>query len=141
MGQEKITTKVVPEERIVNKIYLIRGRKVILDRDLARLYEVPTKRLNEQVRRNIKRFPEEFMFQLTEEELKNWRSQIATSNKDKMGLRRRPYVFNEQGIAMLSSVLNSDRAIEVNIAGRAPLKVPYSYLRPQIATSSTLLLW
>jgi len=107
----------IPAERIEKAILLIRGQKVLLDRDLAELYGVPTKRLNEQVSRNRKRFPEDFMFQLSKEELENWRSQFATSIPfAKMGVRRRPYAFTEQGVAMLSSVLNSDRAIEVNIA-------------------------
>ena len=106
----------IPPERIVSHIYLIHGKKVMLDSDLAELYDVPTKRLNEAVKRNSKRFPEEFMFQLSKEEFENWRSQIATSNpSSRMGLRRRPYVFTEQGVAMLSSVLRSDRAIEINI--------------------------
>ena len=105
----------IPVEVIEKKIFLIRGQKVMLDRDIAEMYGVETKRLNEQVRRNTKRFPEDFMFQLSKEEFENWRSQIATSNSDKMGLRRRPYAFTENGVAMLSSVLTSDRAIEVNI--------------------------
>ena len=105
----------LPVEIIQNKIYLIRGHKVMLDRDLAELYCVETRRLNEQVKRNIKRFPSDFMFQMTREEVKNWMSQIAISKKEKMGIRRMPYVFTEQGVAMLSSVLNSDRAIQVNI--------------------------
>ncbi len=105
----------IPIERIEESIFLIRRHKVMLDRDLARLYGVDTKVLNQSVKRNIKRFPDDFMFQLSAEEFKNWRSQIVTSNKEKMGLRRRPYAFTEQGVAMLSSVLNSDRAIEVNI--------------------------
>lgn len=87
----------------------------MLDRDLAEMYGVETRRLNEQVRRNVKRFPEDFMFQLTGRELKNWMSQIATSNKVKMGLRKLPYAFTEYGVAMLSSILNSDTAIDVNI--------------------------
>src|SRR5205807_6173053 len=87
----------------------------MLDRDLAKLYEVPTKRLNEQVRRNLRRFPEDFMFQLTREEADALRSQFATSKPNRGGRRYRPYAFTEQGVAMLSSVLNSDRAIEVNI--------------------------
>jgi hypothetical protein len=107
----------IPAERIERAILLIRGHKVMLDRDLADLYQVPTKRLNEQVKRNITRFPEDFMFQLTKKEFENWRSQIATSNPAaKMGVRRRPRAFTEQCVAMLSSVLNSERAIEVNIA-------------------------
>ena len=110
-------TNVIPGERIERVILLVRGQKVLLDRDLAELYGVATKALNQAVRRNRKRFPEDFMFQLSKEELGNWRSQFVTSNSAaKMGLRRRPYAFTEHGVAMLSSVLNSDRAIEVNIA-------------------------
>lgn len=105
----------IPQERVESKILIIRGQKVMLDRDLAKLYEVPTRRLNEQVKRSMKRFPEDFMFQLTKEEMENWKSQIAISNSVKMGLRRRPYAFTEQGVAMLSSVLNSKRAIQANI--------------------------
>ena len=95
---------------------LIRRQKVILDRDLADLYAVRTKALKQAVRRNAKRFPQDFMFELTKEEFENWRSQFVTSNRDKMGLRYRPMAFTEQGVAMLSSVLKSERAIEVNIA-------------------------
>jgi hypothetical protein len=105
----------ITEETVINKIYQIRGKKVMLDRDLAEMYGVETRRLNEQVKRNEKRFPADFMFQLTEKELEDWKSQNATSNKEKMGLRKLPNVFTEQGVAMLSSVLNSDTAIEVNI--------------------------
>ena len=104
------------EETVVSKIYIIRGIKVLLDRDLAILYGIETKVLKQSVRRNLKRFPEDFMFILSESELKNWRSQFVTSNSDKKGLRYSPMAFTEQGVAMLSSVLNSDRAIEVNIA-------------------------
>jgi hypothetical protein len=86
-----------------------------VDRDLANLYGVETRVLNQAVKRNIKRFPEDFMFQMTNEELKAWKSQIVMSESDRMGLRKPPYVFTEQGVAMLSSVLNSDRAILVNI--------------------------
>jgi len=93
----------VPIERITSKIYLIRNVKVMLDRDLAELYGVETKRLKEQVRRNIERFPEDFMFELKKDELGNWRSQFATSNQDIMGLRIPPFVFTEHGILMLSS--------------------------------------
>jgi phage regulator Rha-like protein len=105
----------IPDEVVMNKIYLIRGQKVMLDRDLAVLYEVETKRLKEAVRRNIDRFPEDFMFELTKEEFTNWRTQFATSNADKMGLRVPPFAFTEHGVAMLSSVLNIERAISVNI--------------------------
>ncbi len=87
----------------------------MIDRDLAELYGVETRVLNQAVRRNIKRFPEDFMFQLSQEEFTNWKSQFVTSNKDKMGLRKKPIVFTEQGVAMLSSVLNSETAITVNI--------------------------
>jgi len=104
-----------PQIKIEDKILMIRGQHVMIDRDLAELYGVETKRLNEQVRRNIERFPEEFCFQLNKEEFTNWRSQFATSNSDKMGLRRAPYAFTEQGVAMLSAVLKSDRAIAASI--------------------------
>ncbi len=106
----------IPIERIEKSILLIRGHKVILDSDLAELYGVETKVFNQAVKRNISRFPEDFMFQMNKEELEIWRSQIVTSNPAaKMGLRRRPYVFTEHGVAMLSSVLNSERAVQVNI--------------------------
>lgn len=101
---------------IHSKILTLRGRQVMLDRDLARLYEVETKVLNQAVKRNIKRFPEDFMFQLSEDEFRNWRSQFVTSKSDRIGLRRAPYAFTEQGIYMLATVLKSDVAIEVNIA-------------------------
>jgi len=99
------------------KIFLIRDQKVMLDSDLAKLYGVTTKRLNEQIKRNKKRFPEDFAFKLTNEEDIVLKSQIATSSspKGRGGRRTLPYVFTEHGIAMLSSVLNSDRAIAVNI--------------------------
>ena len=100
---------------IPNMIYTIRGQKVMLDSDLAMLYEVTTKRLNEQVKRNITRFPNHYMFQLTEEEYLALRSQIATSKMGRGGRRYMPFVFTEQGIAMLSSVLNSEKAIQINI--------------------------
>jgi len=107
-------TKVaVPEEIIMNKIYLIREQKVMLDRDLAELYGVLTGNLNKAVKRNIKRFPEDFMFQLTKEEFDNLIFQFGTSSWG--GTRNLPYAFTEQGVAMLSGILNSDRAINVNI--------------------------
>jgi phage regulator Rha-like protein len=107
----------IPAERIEKAILLIRGHKVMLDSDLATLYGVTTKRLNEQVRRNRARFPEDFMFELTKEEADALRSQNATL-KTGRGQHRKylPYAFTEQGVAMLSSVLSSERAIEVNIA-------------------------
>ena len=101
------------QERLEKRIFVIRGKSVIIDSDLARLYEVTTKRLNEQVKRNKKRFPEDFMFKLTSEESNHLRSQFATSNQG--GRRHLPYVFTEPGVAMLSSVLNSEKAIRVNI--------------------------
>jgi len=105
-----MATDLIPIQSI---IYEIRGHRVMLDSDLAKLYEIEIKRLNESVRRNIKRFPSDFMFQLDNEEWKNLRSQIATFKSD---IRKfKPYAFTEQGVAMLSSVLNSDKAIEVNI--------------------------
>ena len=112
----KEISSIIPVERIQRCIYLMRGHKVILDSDLADLYGVTTKRLNEQVRRNIDRFPSDFMFQLTGAEAERLRSQIATSKQGREGQRYSPYVFTEQGGAMLSSVLRSKRAIEANIA-------------------------
>jgi len=106
---------IIPIERIERQILLIRGHKALLDAHLAALYGVTTKRLNEQVRRNRSRFPGDFMFQLTSEEVESLRSQLATSNQGRGGRRYAPYVFTEQGVAMLSTVLNSERAIRVNI--------------------------
>lgn len=103
-------------ESVEDRIHLIRGQKVMLDSDLAVLYGTPTFRLNEQVKRNRKRFPDDFMFQLTGAEAAALTSQIAMSNNGRGGRRTLPYAFTEQGVAMLSSVLNSERAIEVNIA-------------------------
>jgi phage regulator Rha-like protein len=105
----------IPDEVIMGKIYLIRGKKVMLDRDLAELYGIETKVLKQTVRRNINRFPSDFMFEMSSEELNDWRSHFVTSNHDKMGLRYPPFCFAEHGVLMLSSVLNSDRAIKVNI--------------------------
>jgi len=112
--QTKSKNNLIPQERIENKILLIRGIKVIIDRDLAELYGVPTFRLNEQVKRNIERFPEDFMFQLSKEEHDSLRSQFAIS-KGRGGRRYLPYVFTEQGVAMVSSVLHSPQAVQVNI--------------------------
>lgn len=105
----------IPEKNILSKIYFIRNQKVMLDRDIAKLYGVETKVLKQTVRRNITRFPKDFMFELTNNEFENWRSQFVTSNEDKRGLRYAPFAFTEQGVAMLSSILNSRVAIQVNI--------------------------
>ena len=110
-----VENSLITIEEIATKIYYIRGAKVMLDRDLAALYEVETKVLKRNVRRHIDRFPDDFMFEMTKEELQNWRRQFGTSNSDKMGLRYSPMVFTEQGVAMLSGILNSKRAIQVNI--------------------------
>ncbi|WP_316825658.1 ORF6N domain-containing protein [Pedobacter miscanthi] len=109
----KQVLSIIPDNIVVNKIYELRGLKVMLDSDLAELYGVETKRLNEQVGRNPDRFPEDFMFQLTDEEWLNLKSQNATSSWG--GRRKLPFVFTEHGILMLSSVLNSKQAIQVNI--------------------------
>jgi S-adenosylmethionine synthetase len=106
---------IIPDDTVINKIYFIRNQKVMIDRDLAMLYGVETKRLKEQVKRNLERFPEDFMFVLSKEEFQNWRSQIATSNSEKMSLRYAPMAFTEHGVLMLSSVLNSEKAIQTNI--------------------------
>lgn len=108
-------TSLIPIERIENAIYLIRGEKVMVDRDLALLYGAETKMLNRAVKRNLRRFPSDFMFQLTPDEADVLRYQIGTSNKGRGGRRYLPYVFTEQGVAMLSSVLNSERAVLVNV--------------------------
>jgi hypothetical protein len=105
----------ITDDVLLDRIYFIREQKVMLDRDLAELYGVETRILNQAVRRNIKRFPEDFMFQLTSLEFQNWVSQIVIPKKATMGLRIKPLVFTEQGVAMLSSILNSERAIQVNI--------------------------
>jgi len=112
MAAEK-SDLMIPDERIINKIYLIRDQKVMLDRDLAELYGVETKRLKEAVKRNLFRFPDDFMFELTETEYSILRSQIATSSWG--GTRYSPMAFTEHGVLMLSSVLNSKQAISVNI--------------------------
>ena len=106
---------VVSYKDIKNKIYTIRGLQVMFDRDLALLFGVENKVLNQSVKRNIGRFPSDFMFQLSKEEFENWKSQIVTSNSDKMGLRKMPYVFTEQGVSMLSAVLKSDTAVQMSI--------------------------
>jgi len=106
---------VIPAERIENRILLLRGQKVLLDAYLAALYGVTTKRLNEQVRRNRERFPEDFMFQMSAAEFEALRSQSATSNVGRGGRRYAPYVFTEHGAIMAANVLNSPRALEVSI--------------------------
>lgn len=108
-------SEIIPYKQILHRIYLFRGKKVMIDRDLAELYGVKTKVLNQAVRRNSSRFPEDFMFQLTKKELEILRSQIVTSNQYNKYIRYLPFVFTEQGVAMLSSVLQSERAIQVNI--------------------------
>ncbi|MEW5758619.1 MAG: ORF6N domain-containing protein [Candidatus Omnitrophota bacterium] len=125
-------SNLVPTEAIATKILIIRGKRVMLDSDLAVLYEVRTKRLNEQVARNKKRFPEDFMFQLTEEEADFLRSQNATSKRG--GRRYFPYVFTQEGVAMLSSVLNSERAIMVNIQ----IMRAFAQLRRMLLTNVSL---
>src|SRR6266498_434189 len=111
--QKELAT--IPVELVERRIYLIRGQKVMLDSDLAELYQVLTKNLNLAVRRNLDRFPEDFMFQLTAEEAESLRLQFATSNVGRGGRRYMPYAFTEHGVAMLSSVLNSPRAVQMNI--------------------------
>ena len=124
----------VPIEKITSRIYVIRNIKVMIDRDLAELYGVETKVLKQAVRRNIKRFPADFMFELNRTEFENWRSQFVTSKSDKMGLRYKPMAFTEQGVAMLSSVLKSDRAVQVNIQ----IMRTFTQLRKMLATHAGL---
>ncbi|OGY93197.1 MAG: DNA-binding protein [Candidatus Komeilibacteria bacterium RIFCSPLOWO2_02_FULL_48_11] len=134
MIKTKTEIAIIPSEIIESKIYLVRGQKVMVDRDLARLYSVQTKVLKQAVKRNINRFPRDFMIQLTKGEFANWRSQFVTSNKDKMGLRYPPMVFTEQGVAMLSSVLNSERAVQVNIQ----IMRTFTKIRELLATNEVL---
>jgi len=103
------------DKSIANKIHVFRDVQVITDRDLAEIYQVETRSINQAVKRNIDRFPDYYRFQLNDREFENWKSQTVMSNEDKMGLRRAPYVFTEQGIAMLSAVLHSPTAIKVSI--------------------------
>lgn len=111
---KKSNTSIIADENLLSKIYFIRGQKVMIDRDLAELYGVLTKNLNLSVKRNIERFPEDFMFQLTREEYSSLRLQIETLKRGEHS-KFLPYAFTEQGVAMLSSVLNSKQAIVVNI--------------------------
>jgi phage regulator Rha-like protein len=156
MKEEKSLVKIeIPVERIAQLIFVIRGKKVMFDKDLADIYHVPTMRLNEQVKRNIDRFPVDFMFQLTKEEYESLRWQFATSNKDPSkqltkdadrnlisqsaisswgGTRKLPLVFTEHGVAMLSSVLKSKRAVEMNIA----IIRAFIQLREMLATNKDL---
>jgi len=124
----------IADEMIVTKIYLLRGQKVMLDEDLAELYQVPTGRLNEQVKRNSARFPADFMFQLTKKEFENLKSQNATSSWG--GRRKLPYAFTEHGVLMLSSVLNSERAVSVNIQ----IMRIYTKMREMLMTNQDILL-
>ena len=121
----------------MNKIFLIRSQKVMIDRDLAELYGVETKVLKQAVRRNMERFPEDFMFVMNKKEFTTWRSQIVTSNQgDRMGLRHAPFCFTEQGATMLSCILNSQRAITVNIQ---IIRI-FTKLREMIVTHKDILL-
>ena len=124
---------IIPSEIIVSKIYIFRNKKVMLDRDLAELYGVKTMVLNQAIKRNSKRFPEDFMFQLDKNEMKSLISQIVIS-KGRGGTRKLPMVFTEQGVAMLSSVLNSDRAINVNIQ----IIRTFTKIRELLATNEAL---
>jgi len=124
----------VPVELIEKKIYLIRGHKVMLDSDLAELYGVATKVFLQAVKRNLNRFPEDFILQLNYQEVAALRSQFVTSKPGRGGRRYQPYVFTEQGVAMLSSVLNSERAVQVNIA----IMRAFVRLREMLSTNKEL---
>lgn len=130
MAEESI----IPLEIIESKIYLIRGQKVMLDSELAQLYQTSTSQLNQQVRRNIDRFPGDFMFELSDEENQGLISQIVISNVSRGGRRKLPLVFTEQGVAMLSSVLHSPRAVQVNIA----IMRTFVQLRRMLASNTDL---
>ncbi|HBH62660.1 MAG TPA: DNA-binding protein [Nitrospiraceae bacterium] len=124
--------EIIPQDVIEQKIFLIKGQKVMLDRDLAVLYGVETKILNKAVRRNIERFPRDFMFQLTKDEFDNLKFQFGTSSWG--GTRKLPLVFTENGVAMLSSVLNSKRAIQVNIQ----IMRTFTKIRTMLASNAQL---
>jgi len=126
--------ELIPLERIQNAIFLIRGEKVMIDNDLAALYGVEPKTLNQAVKRNASRFPDDFMFQLTEDEVKSLKCQTGTSSSEYGGRRYLPYVFTEQGVAMLSSVLRSERAVQVNVA----IMRAFVSLRRLLGTSEAL---
>ena len=127
-------SSLIPIEKIERAIYFIRGEKVMLDRDLAALYGVETKMLNRAVKRNLRRFPPDFMFQLSVDEASRLRYQIGTSKKGRGGRRYLPYVFTEQGVAMLSTALNSERAVLVNIE----IMRAFVKLRQMLASNSEL---
>ena len=131
------TSKLI-HSQIASKIVIIRDVQVMIDRDIAELYGVETKRLKEQVNRNSERFPEMFMFQLDNEEFAHWRSQFATSKSDQKGLRYAPYAFTEQGVAMLSAVLRSEKAIKVSIEIMNAFVQMRHYLHRNIAIASRL---
>lgn len=127
-------SSLIPVERIASRIYLLRGEKVMLDSDLAELYGVETKNLHKAAKRNQRRFPEDFMFQVTDEEGEILRFQIGTSSQEHGGRRYRPYAFTEQGVAMLSAVLRSDRAVDVSVA----IMRAFVRLRQLLATNKDL---
>lgn len=126
----------VPDEVIVSKIYLIRDQKVMIDRDLAELYGVATKILKQAVRRNIERFPKDFMFEMNKSEFESWRGENVISAEDRQGLRYAPFCFTEQGVTMLSCILNSRTAIEVNIR---VIRI-FTKLREMVLTHKDILL-
>jgi phage regulator Rha-like protein len=126
----------VPDEIIISKIFLIRGQKVMLDRDLAELYGVETRALKQAVRRNKDRFPGDFMFEMNKKEFESWRNENITSSEDKQGLRHTPFCFTEQGVTMLSCILNGSTAIEVNIR---VIRI-FTRLREMVLTHKDILL-
>lgn len=130
MPRQNTIKSIIPTERIATAIYIIRGEKVMLDSDLAALYGVTTGNLNKAVKRNEHRFPEDFMFQLTSEEHESLKFQIGIANEGRGGRRTPPYAFTEQGVAMLSSVLHTERAVEINIA----IMRTFVHLRQILAT-------
>ncbi len=138
--KKEITEFIIPEEILMNKIFLLRNQKVMLDRDLAELYGVTTGNLNKAVKRNIERFPKDFMFQLSEKEFNSLIFQIGISNpirkSGRGGTRKLPFAFTEQGVAMLSGVLTSERAVKVNIQ----IMRIYSKMRELMTTHKDLII-
>ncbi len=134
MKTGQIQQTVIPVERIAASIYLIQGEKIMLDSDLAKLYGVTTGNLNKAVKRNERRFPEDFMFQLTPDEYETLKFQIGIANEGKGGRRTPPFAFTEQGVAMLASVLHTERAIDINVS----IMRAFVRLRKLLATNEEL---
>ena len=136
--KSQFATSNLVDSKIANKIVVLRDVQVMIDRDIAELYEIDTKALKQAVKRNIERFPDSFCFELDKDEFENWRSQFVTSKSDRQGLRYAPYAFTEQGVAMLSAVLRSEKAIKVSIEIMNAFVQMRHYLRNNLALANRL---